>query len=93
MKTETKKHFFRCHLHCDKSAINHGEDCQGKLITRKSILGAIQRSCQLAWEKMEGFESGIAKFNINGWPEILKVEELESVQVNSLYDSNSRGND
>ena len=76
---KTKEHFFRCHLHCDKSAINNGEDCEGQLITRKSIYGAIQRSCRLSWENVLGQD-------FSGWPEILKIEDLDSVPVNHLYE-------
>ena len=58
----------KCHLHLDRG-------CQGKLVTRRSIYGAIQTNCELAWT--EGiklkYEEGSRHIRIplNLWPKVV----------------------
>lgn len=61
---------FKCFLHCaggtEDSNFDY-EQCEGNLITRRSIYGAEMRSCTKAWNEANNFL---------GWPKILREERL-----------------
>lgn len=74
-RMKSEEHFFKCYLHCaepvgdvveDRKYFT-SEDCQGKLVTRMSVHGAVQRSCEKAWNEADNFA---------GWPTVIAEEEI-----------------
>lgn len=60
---------FKCGIHCAGGtglAEYNFNECDGSLVTRRSILGAELRGCIKGWNQ----------FDLSGWPEVVAVEEL-----------------
>ena len=63
----------RCFMHADDFPMK----CEGKLITRRSIYGAVTRACEKAWNEGVQFEDGRRiKVDLKGWPEWIREERL-----------------
>ena len=67
---------FRCKLHLDEYPL----ECEGALVTRRSIYGAVMRTCRKAWHEgittQHDHGGRKIRFDLKGWPEIIKEEEL-----------------
>ena len=71
----------RCAIHAGGGVGDsnfHMGDCEGLLITRMSIHGAVSRSCEKGWESTHYVGNPVRelKVNISGWPIVVEEQPL-----------------